>query len=361
MSKIICDICGTKYPDTAEQCPICGCTRDTGTDVLADELIEEEVSEAPARRAKGGRFAAANVRKRSRRYEEEEDEEEEDEAEDEDEDDRYESDYDDDDDEDEDDHKSNAPLVVLLIVVIAALLAVTGFIFVRYFLPNMLPAETTEPTKAVETTVAPVETEAPTVPCESLVMTSGGSVELEEIGQNWLINVMALPEDTTDVITYTSSDESIATVNEEGKITAVGEGMAVITITCGEESLICNVSCMLTPAQTTVPVVETEPEEIPVETTAPTEPEETTEPTEPLKDITLKVLKYKELTFNGPNQGFTVVLDGLKNNEVKWTSQDTNVVTVDENGTILVVGKGKTTVICQYGDQKVEISVNCTW
>ena len=25
MSKIICDICGTSYPETATQCPICGC------------------------------------------------------------------------------------------------------------------------------------------------------------------------------------------------------------------------------------------------------------------------------------------------------------------------------------------------
>lgn len=366
MSKIICDICGTKYPDTAEQCPICGCARESDIGIAADELIEEEVDEAPVRRGKGGRFAAANIRQRGRRYEEEEDDEDEDEDdEDDDDDDRYESDYDDDDDDydDEDEHKSNAPLIILLIVVIAALLAVTGFIFVRYFLPNMLPAETTEPA-AVETTAAPVETTEPTVPCESLVMTSGGSVELGEIGQNWLINVMALPDNTTDVITYTSSDESIATVNEEGKITAVGEGMAVITISCGEESLICNVSCMFTPIETTVPVEETEPEEIPDETTAPTEPEETTvptEPTEPLKDIKLKVLKYTDLTFDGPNQGFTFVLDGLKNTEVKWISNDEKIVTVDEKGFVTSVGAGKTTIICKYGDQEVEILINCRW
>lgn len=358
MSKIICDICGTKYPDTAERCPICGFVRDADSEIAADELIEEEVAEAPVRRSKGGRFAAANVRKRGRRYEEEEEEYEDDEDNDDDDDDRYESD--DDDDEDEEEHKSNAPLIILLIIVIAALLAVTGFIFVRYFLPNVLPAETTEPA-VVETTAAPVETEAPTVPCESLVMTSGGSVELEEIGQNWLINVMALPENTTDVITYTSSDESIATVNEEGKITAMGEGMAVITISCGEESLICNVTCMFTPAETTAPVEETEPETILEETTVPTEPEETTEPTEPLKDIKLKVIKYTDLTFNAPNQGFTFVLDGLANTEVKWISNDEKIVTVDEKGFVTSIGAGNTTIICKYGDQEVEIIVSCKW
>ena len=25
MSKVICDVCGTTYPDTASVCPICGC------------------------------------------------------------------------------------------------------------------------------------------------------------------------------------------------------------------------------------------------------------------------------------------------------------------------------------------------
>ena len=28
MSKIICEICGTSYPDTAECCPICGYPQD---------------------------------------------------------------------------------------------------------------------------------------------------------------------------------------------------------------------------------------------------------------------------------------------------------------------------------------------
>ena len=27
MNKIICDICGTSYPDTADSCPICGFNR----------------------------------------------------------------------------------------------------------------------------------------------------------------------------------------------------------------------------------------------------------------------------------------------------------------------------------------------
>lgn len=344
MSKIICDICGTTYPETAEQCPICGSAKDASLS-LTDELLEEEVEETGTR-AKGGRFAASNVRKRGKvnpRYEEEDDE-------DEDEDDDEEDYYDDDDEEEEDEeHKSNAPLVVLLVIVIAALLAVTGFIFVKYFMPNMMPEETTVPVETtVEQTTAPAETTEPTIPCDSLVLTSGVDVSLTTEGENWLINVMALPEDTTDKLVYASSDESVVTVNEEGKLTAVGEGEAVITVTCGSQQIQCSVVCSFV-EETTVP-----------ETTVPeeTEPVETTQP---LKDVELKVRKWSDLTFDGPNQAFTFELYDLANNEVKWTSQDESVVTVDENGYVLSVGRGQTVIICEYGSQKIEIPVNCRW
>ena len=40
MSKIICDICGTTYPETADCCPICGCSRNPSENQLADDLLE---------------------------------------------------------------------------------------------------------------------------------------------------------------------------------------------------------------------------------------------------------------------------------------------------------------------------------
>lgn len=38
MSKVICEICGTTYQDTAECCPICGCPRDMSGNVSDDDL-----------------------------------------------------------------------------------------------------------------------------------------------------------------------------------------------------------------------------------------------------------------------------------------------------------------------------------
>ena len=39
MSKIICDVCGTSYPDTAECCPICGCTPDMAGKLMSEDLL----------------------------------------------------------------------------------------------------------------------------------------------------------------------------------------------------------------------------------------------------------------------------------------------------------------------------------
>lgn len=345
MGKVICDICGTTYPETSQQCPICGYARDLGAAALEDEfLVDMTPSHTKSTRVKGGRFSASNVRKRNQSaasYDVDPAEEEEDES-------LYPR---------EKPGESNKFLVVLLLIVILALLAVTGFIFMKFFLPNagkgdfsstsgaqMDTQSSQEETQTEETTI-------PTVPCEVLECLSADVVELLEPGQYYLINAKVLPEDTTDVLTYESSNEEVAVVNSEGRIEAVGEGEALITVKCGDKSVDCVVVCFFGEEETEESTQETEEET-----------EETTEePTEPLKDITLKVIRWTDLTFNGSNQGFTFVLDGLENNEVQWTSMDEKVATVDENGRVLSVGKGETTIICQYGEQKVEIVVRCKW
>ena len=284
MSKIVCDICGTAYPDTESECPICGCAKDISLASLTGVLMEQEAKTAADATVE---FSVKN--KKTPVFNEIDDEDEY--ADDEYENDEDEYDDEEDDDEDGDEHTSNAPLVIMLVIVTLLLIAVSAFILVKYFLPNVMGPEVTTPT-AVETTEAPVETTELKIPCESLALTSGGEIVLENEGANWLINVMALPENTTDTLVYASSDETVVTVNEQGKLTAVGEGTAVITITCGEQELKCTVTCSFaqetTVPETTVPE-ETEPEttvpeETEPETTEPEETEEITDPEPPLTD-----------------------------------------------------------------------------
>ena len=252
MSKIICEVCGTRYPDTAEQCPICGFVKDSADNEPQQE-VQEEALELPERpRVPGGRFSKKNVRKRLKSQEAYAEEEElarvhakkE----------KYEAQEDDEDDEDEEESsgKGSTVLNVLLVLVIIALLAVSALIFVKYFMPGFLDKEPSNEPGYVEQTEAPTEeateaineeiTEAPTVPCQQLVL-DVTDITLREVGAMHLLNIQILPEGTTDEILYISSNEEVATVNEEGRITAVAEGSVVITVVCGEQQLECSVVC----------------------------------------------------------------------------------------------------------------------
>jgi len=351
MSKVICDICGTSYPETAECCPICGSTRDSVDEVASDGIFPmEPVKNTAQKRSKGGRFAASNVKKRNQNVVQYTPPEKNDDEDD---------DYPEDDDyrgyDEREEQQANPVLVVLLIIVIVALLVATGYIFVRYFMPNVLdkpdsPATTTEQKETEPSTEA--STEALEIPCTSLVLTSGGSVELNKEGSNWLLNVITLPENTTDTLTYISSDEAVATVSESGRITAVGEGQAVITITCGEKKMDCTVICDFS----TEPTAENSEET----TESTEETTEATEDTKPLLDITLR-LNLTDLTLSFVGDSYTLKVNNeLSAEDVIWTSEDPEIATV-ENGKVVAVKRGTTKVFVEYGDQKLECIIRCNF
>lgn len=50
------------------------------------------------------------------------------------------------------------------------------------------------------------------------------------------------PADTTDAVTWSSSDETVATVSEDGTVTGIKEGTAVITATAGNVKAECTVT-----------------------------------------------------------------------------------------------------------------------
>ena len=67
MSKIICDICGTSYPENAKQCPICGCVRPGDVQRVTNEVANEGNVSTGYTHVKGGRFSKSNVKRRTRR------------------------------------------------------------------------------------------------------------------------------------------------------------------------------------------------------------------------------------------------------------------------------------------------------
>ena len=378
MSKIICDVCGTRYPDSSEQCPICGCVPNAAAAETMEETFAEEEVVAPVRKAvPGGRFSKSNVRKRNRNqtvYEEPEmpakavkaaapvppvQEEV----------DLYEE-------FEEANSRGGVILNVLLVIVILALLAVSAYIFLVFFMPNFSNAmPPKEDAPAVVETMAPTDApateayvEGADATCQQLIL-DVTDITLYEAGEMYLLNVQVLPENTTDTIMYISSNEEVATVNEEGRVTAVGEGSVVISIFCGEQQTECNVICAFAdeteaPAETEA-VEETEEAATEGATEAATE-EATEAPTEapakpagPLKDVVLGV-KAADMTFRAPGQKATIKLTcDLENNEVTWTSENDKIASVDADGIITRTGVGTTTITGQYGNQKIEIIIRC--
>lgn len=257
MSKIICDVCGTRYPDTAEQCPICGHIRESAGKTAEDLFVMEDTRTESYQKVRGGRFSKANVKKRTAgviQYEEEPEEllkpakkekpakertarKTEEAAPAEENEDIFV--------EDNQNKKANTVLNILLVIVILALLGVTAYIFTQHVLPGMnKPEPTVAPTIVVVTEpTEPVETEEPTYPCDELLLQDTEHL-FTEYDEKWLINVDVRPANTTDELTFASSDDLIATVDSEGCITAKAEGQCVITITCGNVKVEYNVLCL---------------------------------------------------------------------------------------------------------------------
>lgn len=340
MNKIICDVCGTAYPETSSQCPICGCARTVEAVSSGEPLAENAAAASTYNYVKGGRFSKSNVRKRNQNQPETRTKKQQRPV-------REENPVDLPEDEAaEEPVKSNRGLVVTVAVLLLAILAVVIYIALKYFIPVGgfdKPDETTLPpaqTSAVQTT------DDGLIHCTNLNLTDV-SVTLDGEGRQWLLNVTAEPVDTTDIIVYSSSDESVVTVSESGTLTAISEGSAVITITCGDVSTECSVVCEF-PEPTTVPDV-TEPEQTqpietqpvetqPVETEpAETQPAETTAPAvDPAKTYTMKVNGTKRKTYDVTlkvGQSLTLTLEDENGNavDVDWKTNGPSYLTIKGN------------------------------
>lgn len=309
MSKVICDVCGTAYPETSASCPICGSAKNTSVQTAAGSESPEEGR--PYTYVKGGRFSKSNVRRRTQQAPEAPRQEQPE---------RRRS-----------GGGGNAGLIAVVIVLVLAIVAIAGYITVRYF-ANRNP-DTPKPNPSTNQTPNPSTTDpiSDSVPCTGLTLDKT-SIEFSASGSAWLLGVVAEPENTTDQITFTSSDEAVATVNEVGNVQAVGGGEATITVTCGSITAECKVVCGFQGG-----------------------PNPTTEPTEPPVQIPegfqLK-LNRKDFTLSKATDSWTLYKEtsGIKASDITWTSADPKVATV-EDGVVKGVNYGDTTVTATIGDQ----------
>lgn len=335
MNKIICDVCGTDYPETAAQCPICGCAG-AGTQTSAGTETADAEEKAAYVPVKGGRYSKANVRKRLKANQaaydpipdsdpdpEYEDDEELEEAE-------------------EEDRGSNRGLVIVVVILLLAIVAVSAYIAISIFGLgfDQFPISINKP-GVTQTTPTKTPTEAPTteptvpaatgVPCVELAV-SDVQIHLKTVGTTWPLTVTPVPSDTTEQMVFASDNTNVVTVDENGLVTAVGTGEASITVTCGEVVVVVPVVCEL-------------------------ENTETTAPTEPPEDFVLKLLS-KDFTLKQAGATYKLYDGEMDPAQITWTTDDEAVATI-EKGIVTAVGNGRTRVYGQYGDQKVSCWVSC--
>ncbi len=333
MSKIICDVCGTAYPDTASQCPICGCARPDHPQAAAGNSAGEQVDAGGGYTyVKGGRFSKSNVRRRNqsagpaprREARQPVDMNE-----------RPTDQY---------EERSLNPVIIAVVILIVAILLIVAFIAVRFFVPDLFSRTSSNESTGSTTTAATSEpTSQPTsepgvIPCTDLILTDT-QITLDGRGRSWTLNPLPQPSDTTDQIVYTTSDENVAIVTNSGQITAVGGGTATITVTCGTVTRQVTVTC--TVESTSAP------------TSEPTNPP-TSEPTEPPTTAPAGFrLNRDDFTMFSKGEQWDVY-DGssVGRDNITWTSNDENVCTVSR-GIVTAVGPGNTTIVAEYQGQKL--------
>ena len=185
-------------------------------------------------------------------------------------------------------------------------------------------------------------------PAESLTLDMS-QLDLAEAGTTMNLVPTFSPEGSTGTLTWTSSDEAVATVDDQGNVTAVAPGNATITATLENgQSATCNVTCTWDSQGTEdlgegAPAEEAPAEEAPAEET----------PAGP-------ALSSNDITLDAAGDSQQLTLTGGEG-EVTWASGDKAVATVDDQGNVTAVAPGRTTVTATVGEQTLKCEVRCIW
>ena len=242
MSKIICDVCGTSYQDSALQCPICGCARpvDVLPKIASDDVKVDRRENYTY--VKGGRFSKANVQKRHNGMLPE----------------NRENATSSDVPAKTNNNKSDKGLVIAVCALLLAIIAVVIYIAIHFFSDadsgkNDQPVMQETTTQSTETT--PYATDAE-ISCAGIVL-SQSEITLTFAGEERTLSIILTPDDTTDKLLFATSDSTIATISDTGNLVAVSGGEAIITVTCGDASAQCRVICSFDEAPTDAPTTPT--------------------------------------------------------------------------------------------------------
>ena len=149
------------------------------------------------------------------------------------------------------------------------------------------------------------------------------AIELSEsektvfVGDTFTITATVKPEDAFNrTVTWSSSDPSIATVDENGTVTAIAKGEAIIT---AESADGVKAECKVTVEK---------------------------------KVAAIELSESEKTVFVGDTFTITATVkpEDAFNRTVTWSSSDPSIATVDENGTVTAIAKGEATITAESAD-----------
>ena len=154
-------------------------------------------------------------------------------------------------------------------------------------------------------------------------------------GEETVLTVKNAPEGAA--ITYVSSDPSVATVSDTGKVVAVGDGVATITVTVDGQTLSCVARCNLGT---------------------------TTENNEDTQAAPANLqLSHTDAMLFRLGETFTLSLtgDGQKVTGATFASENSGICTVSGNGLVTATGSGTTNVNVTYGGKTYTCIIRCNF
>ena len=181
------------------------------------------------------------------------------------------------------------------------------------------------------------------IPCTQITLSSV-QLTFDAIGSTKKITATLAPSNTTDILYWTSSNNNIASVDQNGNVTSKTTGSCTITATCGSKSATCSILIANSGGEsggesggtgscTSIRINE--------------------------KALTLSAIgQTKQLTTT------TVPENPIEN--IVWSSSNTSVATVNQSGLVTVVGSGTCTITATCGSKTatcpimVSILVPCT-
>lgn len=250
----------------------------------------------------------------------------------------------------------------ILTCVLLGLAVVIGFVYFLVSMEYIGPKDDVQPVISAPVVEAPVEVlpEEPVVEepedlsCTDLTL-SQEELVLDELGSHVFLTALPSPLDCEDEVRFTSLDESVATVDEGGMITAVAPGETEILVICGDVTASCAVICDFEVEETEEeteeeePTEETEQEEVPVE--------EEEEKEEPAAEIALSSVDFT--LFRPGEETVLTVKNAPDGAAVSYVSSDPSVATVSDTGKVVAVGDGTATITVTVDGQTLTCVARC--